>query len=819
MNGLPHFHDQHNHLGVPGIVVDESRCYDGAINGSGHRYLGQQQTPPQHTPYNYAPNNNAVAFGNTLSQNNSAQNSFDMKMLADIQQQRHHHQQQQQQHNNHLQMMMNTNQLQANSRGGGVPLQHQDDIQLSHPQDAGNLNYQQQNNFQSSNLANFLAQLQRQQDGQQGGGAMNAPQHQNHQPPGQLDGQQVQSQMPTMNMNPTFANAHQNHAQMGDQNLLNNNHTLMQTMLRPVPSAPQPMHQIDAGMMSHQRQQVPIAGMQQRRNSASNQRQPGGFSSSDQLRRQSGFAKGNGVHRAADTLPSQSKQLEERLKKFQTLQQLAAPSEKSFQPPKMAEVPGLVSISNNSKLPITTNNVKLSCAEEKPTVPLAAQPSHVVRSTHDPSSEAVVRINDLIQQSTRQNKQVAQSDNGVRGSKAGTIKEIQIDLPSRRKINFHIIKIIERMRPEAIMHDKLPLLVQKIEEHLYSFAESKDGFTCHDTLKERLNNLALQTGMSKAESQVLANLLAGEAITFRDVPATLSSGYGRTAAPKPSSRTTVDLTGLFADSPRDNTKDTSSPQKFGNKDQRPHQHDDCRHDPLLPKSPKVANKIQPHTGAEEAKAALKGSTMSISTDSKLQMSPSAVQQDLTKKQAALSEAKSFNEHVEQTRPSIHIQMGQTGELRKRPSTEAPGLQSSDCTRPTKTARHESASADAGDTSTDQEKQAGKESANQQWMIDKYFPLVRKMIEHENGWLFKDAVDPVELGLVDYFDVIETPMDLSLVEKKLKQGCYKSEAMFESDVKLVFNNAIVFNGEESDVGVIAKEMLGLFSSHFKNLIST
>lgn len=177
---------------------------------------------------------------------------------------------------------------------------------------------------------------------------------------------------------------------------------------------------------------------------------------------------------------------------------------------------------------------------------------------------------------------------------------------------------------------KLPLLVQKIEEHLYSFAESKDGFTCHDTLKERLNNLALQTGMSKAESQVLANLLAGEAITFRDVPATLSSGYGRTAAPKPSSRTTVDLTGLFADSPRENTKDTSSPQKFGNKDQRPHQHDDCRHDPLLPKSPKVANKIQPHTGAEEAKAALKGSTMSISTDSKLQMSPSAVQQDLTK---------------------------------------------------------------------------------------------------------------------------------------------------------------------------------------------
>lgn len=156
-------------------------------------------------------------------------------------------------------------------------------------------------------------------------------------------------------------------------------------------------------------------------------------------------------------------------------------------------------------------------------------------------------------------------------------------------------------------------------------------------------------------------------------------------------------------------------------------------------------------------------------------------------------------------------MGQTGVLRKRLSTEAPGLQSGDCTRPTKTAKYE----DADDNSKCPEKQAGNESPEQQRMIDKCLPLVRKMIEHENGWLFNDAVDPVELGLVDYFDVIDTPMDLSLVEKKLKQGCYKSETMFESDVKLVFNNAILFNGEESDVGVIAKEMLGLFSLHLQN----
>lgn len=135
--------------------------------------------------------------------------------------------------------------------------------------------------------------------------------------------------------------------------------------------------------------------------------------------------------------------------------------------------------------------------------------------------------------------------------------------------------------------------------------------------------------MSKTESQVLANMLAGEAITFRDVPATMSNGYGRTAAPKPPSRTIVDLTGLFANSPRENTKDTAILQNTGNQDQRP---TECKHDSLFPKSPSkvVSNRIQPQTGAEEADGAVKGSTTTNSTNSKLSMSLSIVQQDMTK---------------------------------------------------------------------------------------------------------------------------------------------------------------------------------------------
>lgn len=94
---------------------------------------------------------------------------------------------------------------------------------------------------------------------------------------------------------------------------------------------------------------------------------------------------------------------------------------------------------------------------------------------------------------------------------------------------------------------------------------------------------------------------------------------------------------------------------------------------------------------------------------------------------------------------------------------------------------------------------------------KCLPLVKKLINHKHGWVFKDAVDPVELGIPDYFDIVEHPLDLSLVANKLEDGAYKDMASFELDTKLVFENAILFNGEDSDVGLMAKELLDILAA--------
>ncbi len=96
------------------------------------------------------------------------------------------------------------------------------------------------------------------------------------------------------------------------------------------------------------------------------------------------------------------------------------------------------------------------------------------------------------------------------------------------------------------------------------------------------------------------------------------------------------------------------------------------------------------------------------------------------------------------------------------------------------------------------------------------PLVKKILEDPFGWLFRDPVDPVELCIPDYFEIIKNPMDLSLIEKRLKEGYYKTIASAKKDVILVFDNAIQYNGEDSDVGQMAVKLMAMFNSDCRAL---
>jgi hypothetical protein len=71
-------------------------------------------------------------------------------------------------------------------------------------------------------------------------------------------------------------------------------------------------------------------------------------------------------------------------------------------------------------------------------------------------------------------------------------------------------------------------------------------------------------------------------------------------------------------------------------------------------------------------------------------------------------------------------------------------------------------------------------------------ILRRLQQHKSAGPFRLPVDPVALGIPNYFEVIKTPMDLSTIEKKFNSGQYDSMDAFYLDVQLVFDNCCTFN---------------------------
>lgn len=66
------------------------------------------------------------------------------------------------------------------------------------------------------------------------------------------------------------------------------------------------------------------------------------------------------------------------------------------------------------------------------------------------------------------------------------------------------------------------------------------------------------------------------------------------------------------------------------------------------------------------------------------------------------------------------------------------------------------------------------------------------------------MDPVALGVPTYYDIIprKDARDLKTIRHKLDNDKYDTTELFEADLELMLDNAIKFNGTDSEVGLIA-----------------
>ncbi|OEH76942.1 bromodomain domain-containing protein [Cyclospora cayetanensis] len=64
--------------------------------------------------------------------------------------------------------------------------------------------------------------------------------------------------------------------------------------------------------------------------------------------------------------------------------------------------------------------------------------------------------------------------------------------------------------------------------------------------------------------------------------------------------------------------------------------------------------------------------------------------------------------------------------------------------------------------------------------------------------FLYPVDPEADNVPDYLDVVQHPMDLQTVEKKLLQGAYPHPFLWQQDVRQVFFNAFSYHVVSTEV---------------------
>jgi bromodomain-containing factor 1 len=80
--------------------------------------------------------------------------------------------------------------------------------------------------------------------------------------------------------------------------------------------------------------------------------------------------------------------------------------------------------------------------------------------------------------------------------------------------------------------------------------------------------------------------------------------------------------------------------------------------------------------------------------------------------------------------------------------------------------------------------------------------------------FAVPVDPVALGIPDYFKIIKNPMDLSLITEKLNNGQYQSAKEFEADMRLMFRNCYKFNPPGTPVHIMGRELEAVFDAEWQ-----
>lgn len=92
-------------------------------------------------------------------------------------------------------------------------------------------------------------------------------------------------------------------------------------------------------------------------------------------------------------------------------------------------------------------------------------------------------------------------------------------------------------------------------------------------------------------------------------------------------------------------------------------------------------------------------------------------------------------------------------------------------------------------------------------------ILTKLMRNRISRVFNKPVDAAGLGLYDYHQIVKEPMDLGTVKMNLSKNLYSLPSEFASDVRLTFNNAMLYNPKTDQVHSMAAQLLSQFEDMF------
>lgn len=95
-------------------------------------------------------------------------------------------------------------------------------------------------------------------------------------------------------------------------------------------------------------------------------------------------------------------------------------------------------------------------------------------------------------------------------------------------------------------------------------------------------------------------------------------------------------------------------------------------------------------------------------------------------------------------------------------------------------------------------------------------MLTSLLTGQDAWIFKEPVDEKKLGIADYYSIIKNPMDFGTMREKLRRHEYACIEDFVRDIQLTFANCVKYNGVESRVGEMCRNVQADFKHLFVQL---